>query len=133
VRTETAIAQGTTSLAHAAVALAADQLEGGLEGRSCWSSGQERWSGFCRALAQPTALARVVIANRPPAGSRDRGAIGRRGGEPLEVDDELGRADIVLTSTAAADVVLDVARIGRMMRSRPTGPCWWSTSLFHET
>jgi glutamyl-tRNA reductase len=34
VRSETAIAQGTTSLAHAAVALAADHLEGGLAGRS---------------------------------------------------------------------------------------------------
>jgi len=91
-------------------------------------------AGFCRALAQPTALARVVIANR--SAKRAAAIAEQSGAEAVslsKLDDELGRADIVLTSTAAADVVLDVARIGRMMRSRPDRPCWWSTSLFHET
>ena len=65
VRTETAIAQGTTSLAHAAVALAAGQLEGGLVGRTVLVIGAgEMGAGFSKALAQPMAPARVVVANR---------------------------------------------------------------------
>ena len=35
------------------------------------------------------------------------------------MDEELERADVVLTSTAAEDLVLDVARVTRTMRSRP--------------
>ena len=124
VRTETTIAQGTTSLAHAAVALAADQLQGGLDGRSVLVIGAgEMGAGFCRALAQPTAPARVVIANR--SAKRAAAIAEQSGAEAVglsKLDDELGRADIVLTSTAAADVVLDAARIGRTMRSRPDRP-----------
>ena len=65
VRSETAISQGTTSLAHAAVALAADHLEGGLAGRTVLVIGAgEMGAGFSKALAQPAAPARVVVANR---------------------------------------------------------------------
>ena len=39
-----------------------------------------------------------------------------------KLDEELGRADIVLISTAAADVMLDVNRISRTMQSRPGRP-----------
>ncbi len=124
VRSQTAIAQGTTSLAHAAVALAAGQLEGGLVGRSVLVIGAgEMGAGFSKALAQPAAPARVVVANRSAA--RAVAVAGQSGAEAVSLsrlDDELGRADIVLTSTAAVDVVLDVARISRTMRSRPGRP-----------
>ena len=124
VRSQTAIAQGTTSLAHAAVALAAGQFEGGLVGRSVLVIGAgEMGAGFSKALAQPAAPARVVVANRSAA--RAVAVAGQSGAEAVSLsrlDDELGRADIVLTSTAAVDVVLDVARISRTMRSRPGRP-----------
>jgi glutamyl-tRNA reductase len=124
VRSETAIAQGSTSLAHAAVALAADQLEGGLVGRTVLVIGAgEMGAGFSKALAQPAAPARVVVANR--SAERAAAVAGRSGAEAVSLsrlDDELGRADIVLTSTAAVDVVLDVACISRTMRSRPGRP-----------
>ncbi len=124
VRSETAIAQGSTSLAHAAVALAADQLEGGLVGRTVLVIGAgEMGAGFSKALAQPAAPARVVVANR--SAERAAAVAGRSGAEAVSLsrlDDELGRADIVMTSTAAVDVVLDVARISRTMRSRPGRP-----------
>jgi glutamyl-tRNA reductase len=124
VRTETAIAQGTTSLAHAAVALAADHLEGGLAGRSVLVIGAgEMGAGFSKALAQPVGPARVVVANR--SAERAAAVAEQSGAKAVglsKLDEELARADLVLTSTAAPDVVLDVARVGRTMRSRPERP-----------
>ncbi len=124
VRTETAIAQGTTSLAHAAVALAADHLEGGLAGRSVLVIGAgEMGAGFSKALAQPVGPARVVVANR--SAGRAAAVAEQSGAQAVslsKLDEELARADLVLTSTAAPDVVLDVARVGRTMRSRPDRP-----------
>ena len=124
VRTETAIAQGTTSLAHAAVALAADHLEGGLAGRSVLVIGAgEMGAGFSKALAQPVGPARVVVANR--SAERAAAVAEQSGAKAVglsKLDEELARADLVLTSTAAPDVVLDVARVRRTMRSRPARP-----------
>ena len=124
VRAETRIAQGTTSLAHAAVALAADHLQGGLEGRSVLIVGAgEMGGGFSKALAQPNGPARVVIANRSPI--RGTGVLGRAGTAVVSLsnlDDELACADVVLTSTAAPEAVLDLERLERAMRSRRDRP-----------
>ena len=120
-RSETKIAQGTVSLAHAAVALAADRLEGGLSGRSVLIVGAgEMGAGFSKALAQPNGPSRVVVANR--SAKRAAAALGQSGTEVVglsKLDEELERADIVLTSTAAPEAVLDLERINRTMRSRP--------------
>ena len=80
-------------------------------------------AGFSKALAQPAAPARVVVANR----STERAAaLAKESGADAvglaTLDEELGRADIVLISTAAADVMLDVNRISRTMQSRPGRP-----------
>ncbi len=124
VRAETRIAQGTTSLAHAAVALAADRLQGGLEGRSVLIVGAgEMGAGFSKALAQPGGPARVVVANR--SAKRAAAALGQPGTEVVglsKLDEELARVDVVLTSTAAPEALLDVERIERTMRSRPDRP-----------
>jgi glutamyl-tRNA reductase len=73
-RSETAIARGTTSFAHAAVGLAATRLDGGLAGRDVTVVGAgEIGSGILGAL---TALSgdqrprRVVVANRTASRSR---------------------------------------------------------------
>ncbi|MGA3216761.1 MAG: glutamyl-tRNA reductase [Acidimicrobiales bacterium] len=126
VRTETAIAKGTTSLAHAAVALAADHLEGGLEDRSVLVIGAgEMGAGFSKALSRSAAPApaRVVVASR----SAERAAaIAKQSGVEVvglaQLDDELTRADIVLTSTTADETVLDLDRVSRTMKSRPGKP-----------
>jgi glutamyl-tRNA reductase len=124
VRTETAISQGTTSIAHAAVALAAGNIEGGLGGRSVLVIGAgEMGAGFSKALAQPPAPARVVVANRSP--ERAAAVADQSGATAVglsKLDEELGRADVVLTSTSAADVVLDAVRVARAMQSRPVRP-----------
>ncbi|MGD0439820.1 MAG: glutamyl-tRNA reductase [Acidimicrobiales bacterium] len=121
VRTETAIAQGTTSIAHAAVALAAGRLEGGLAGRSVLVIGAgEMGAGFSKALALAPGPARVVVANR--SAERATALAAKSGAAAVglaKLDEELGRADVVLTSTAAPDLVLDAARVGRTMQQRP--------------
>jgi len=73
-RAETAIARGATSFAHAAVALAATRLDGGLAGRDVTVVGAgDIGSGIFGAL---TSLSgdrrprRIVVANRNPARSR---------------------------------------------------------------
>jgi len=69
-------------------------------------------AGFSKALAQPMAPARVVVANR----SAERAAaVAEQSGADVvslsRLDEELGMADIVLTSTSAAR-----GRVGRCSR-----------------
>jgi glutamyl-tRNA reductase len=120
VRAETRIAQGTTSLAHAAVALAADRVRGGLRGRSVLIVGAgEVGAGFLKALAQPDGPERVVIANR--SARRASSSVAQPGTEVVslsKLDEELVRADVVLSSTAAPEVVLDAARVAKALRTR---------------
>jgi glutamyl-tRNA reductase len=82
-------------------------------------------AGFSKALSAPgaPAPARVVVANRTAA--RAAAVAGSTGAEVVslaKLHDELERADVVLTSTAAADVVLDAALVGRTMSLRPSQP-----------
>ncbi len=114
VRTETAISQGTTSIAHAAVALAAEHLEGGLVGRSVLVVGAgEMGAGFSKALAQQPAPARLIVANRSVA--RAAAVAERSGAEAVglsQLDEELGartscsprppRPTLCLTPSASA-------------------------------
>jgi len=124
VRAETKIAQGPTSLAHAAVALAANQLQGGLEDRSVLVVGAgEMGAGFTKALAQGDGPARVVVANR--SAKRAAAIVGQSVTEVVslaKLDDELARADIVLTSTSSPELVLDMDCIERAMQRRPGRP-----------
>ena len=124
VRSETAIAKGSTSLAHAAVALAAEHLDGGLEGRSVLVIGAgEMGTGFSKALEQATGPSRVVVANRS---LKHAAALAEQSGAKAvglsKLDEELAKADVVLTSTTAEEVLLDVADISRAMKARPARP-----------
>jgi glutamyl-tRNA reductase len=73
-RAETAIARGTTSFAHAAVRLAASQLDGGLAGRTVGLVGAGEMGGsVAQALSSLPAAERpagIVVANRTAARSR---------------------------------------------------------------
>jgi glutamyl-tRNA reductase len=124
VRAETRIAQGTTSLAHAAVALAADRVRGGLKGRSVLIVGAgEMGAGFSKALAQVDGPERVVVANR--SARRASTAVGQSVTKVVslsKLDEELALADVVLSSTAAPEVVLDTDRVARAMRPRRGRP-----------
>lgn len=65
VRTDTAIARGTTSFSHAALALAADLVPTGLEGADVVVIGAGAMgAGLVTALASGHRAARVTVANR---------------------------------------------------------------------
>lgn len=113
VRTLTTIQRGTTSLAHAAVDLAAEEL-GGLGGRRVLLVGAGTMgAGLARAvLGQPDPAGEIVVINR---GSARAAAVaelaGGRSAGLGELSRELASADVVLTSTAAEDVLLSADRV----------------------
>ena len=127
VRTETAIAQGTTSFAHAAVEVARGRDGAGLRERSVVVVGAgDMGLGVCRALAEsaPAAAPRVVVvANRSLARAKDLvrdaagGAVALRAARLEDVADEIAGTDVVLSAVAAESHVLGVEDFARR-----TGP-----------
>lgn len=107
-RTETAIQRGTTSLAHAAVELAADRAHGFDSKRLLIVGAGEMGAGIARALAGRGDLTgEVVVANR--GADRAADVADMLAARPIglaEIADELEFADVVLTSTSADSVVM---------------------------
>ena len=121
VRTTTAIAQGTTSLSHVAVELAASRLGGSLAGRHVVVVGAgEMGEGMVQALAGHGDLAQVVVANRTVGRASTLAAqvggtgvgLGRARATPL------ASADVVFVSTAASLPVLDAELLGPASAAR---------------
>ncbi|MGA2208404.1 MAG: glutamyl-tRNA reductase [Acidimicrobiales bacterium] len=119
-RTETAIQRGTTSLANAAVELAADRAHGFAGKQLLLIGAGEMGAGMGRALAGRADLTgEVVVANR----GADRAAevadmlAGRVVGL-AEIGAELEAADVVLTSTAAEEIVMGAEMFETALRVR---------------
>ncbi len=114
VRSTTAIAQGTTSLSHVAVELAASRLGGSLSGRHVLVVGAgEMGVGMVDALGGHPDLAHVVVANRTVGRASALAArVGGNGVGLAGLSDALATADIVFVSTAAALPVLDPDLLG---------------------
>jgi glutamyl-tRNA reductase len=122
VRTETAIGESPASVASAAAALAA-QVFGDLSGRRIVVIG----AGKVGELAARNLVSRGAqlsfVANRTV--DRASSLADRFGGEALpldRVDEELAAADIVVSSTAARDLVLDRGQIERALEGRKGRP-----------
>lgn len=105
-RSETGIGQGTASVSYAAVALAAQQL-GSLDGRRAIVLGAgEMGSSMAESLAS-AGVAELVVANRTHDKAKAlAAAVGGRAIRFTDLTDELVDADVVLTSTGAASVLL---------------------------
>ena len=118
VRTETGIARGTTSFAHAAVTVARGEDGGGLRDKRVVVVGAgEMGLGVCRALCDiPAAFAprSIVVVSRSLARAEElvrEAACGPklRAGELEGVHAELAHADVVLSAVAAESHVLRAA------------------------
>jgi glutamyl-tRNA reductase len=118
VRTETGIARGTTSFAHAAVTVARGDDGRGLHDKRVIVVGAgEMGLGVSRALCDIPASAapqRIVVVNRSLARAeelvRQAGPSTKLRAGPLEgVHSELAGADVVLTAVAAESHVLTAA------------------------
>jgi len=145
VRSETAIARGTTSVSQAAVALAAEHLRlmegspgearpeepegsarrehGPLDGRRILVVGAgEMGEGMAVALGGSGA-AEVLVANRTPA--RAEALAARIGGRAVRFDQlapALAEVDVVLTSTGASDPLLTVDDLAPVLSLRAGRP-----------
>jgi len=123
-RAETGIARGVTSLAHVAVALATETLDGSLVGRRVVVVGAgEMGEGIVAALMAAARPAELVVASR----SREKadaaaGAVGGRGVALGELGAELADADVLFTATAAPEILLGPEDLRRARVARPRRP-----------
>lgn len=129
VRSETAIARGTTSFSHAAVELAESRRSGGLAGArvvvvGAGTMGQALLTALVD-LSEDRRPAEVVVANRTEARARELAA-----GRPAHVTvrsvpftalaEALGRADVVFTATETDGPIIDGDELeGPAGRTRP--------------
>jgi glutamyl-tRNA reductase len=122
-RAETAIGRGTASVSQAAVAMAADRL-GSLEGRRILVLGAgEIGAGMAVGLAATPGLAEVLVANR----TRTRAVtlaqrIGGRVVDFGELSTALQSVDVLLTSTGAADAIIERDDVEAVMAERGGRP-----------
>ncbi len=121
VRSTTAIAQGSTSLSHVAVELAASRLGGSLAGRHVVVVGAgEMGEGMVDALGGHGDLAQVVVANRTVGRASTLAArVGGNGVGLAGLGDALATADVVFVSTGASLPVLDAELLAPALGARP--------------
>jgi glutamyl-tRNA reductase len=122
VRTETGIGRSTASVPSAAVALAGERL-GGLLGRRVLVLGAgDMGEGMAVALAG-AGVAEVAVANRTH--ERAVELADRVGGRAVALADlptELAEVDVLLTSTGATSVLLEVAELEPLVAARQGRP-----------
>jgi len=123
-RTETAIARGTTSLAHVAVALATEQFGGSLAAHRVVVAGAgEMGQGVLSALAKTRGAPEVVLANRTRARAAALAAsVGARPVSLGALRDELGFADVFISATSAPEPLLDRAGAAEVVSGRGGRP-----------
>jgi glutamyl-tRNA reductase len=121
-RTETAIARHVASVSTAAVAMAADRLDG-LEGRSVLVLGAgEMGEGMVHALAD-SGVADLRIANR--TWERAAELATKVGGQAVRLADlgaTLAEVDLLLTGTGASSMMLEHGDLARVMNDRDGRP-----------
>jgi glutamyl-tRNA reductase len=121
-RTETAIGENPASVASAAAALA-EQVFGDLKGRSILVVGAGKTGELAIRNLVSRGASIAFVANR--TGERADELTQRFGGEslPLEsIEEELARADVVLSSTSSPDWILTRAQVERTLHARKGRP-----------
>ncbi len=123
-RSETGIARGVTSLAHVAVALAAERLGGGMDGARILLVGTgEMGEQMAAALGALRGWREVVVLGRGRARAERLAAdLGGTAAGLGALEPELRRADVLLTATSASGVLLDAAAARRVLAARRGRP-----------
>jgi glutamyl-tRNA reductase len=118
VRAQTAIGESPASVSSAAAALA-EQVFGDLDGRSILLVGAGKISEQAARNLLTRGARIAFVANRTL--DRAEELAGRFGAEalPLErIEDELARADVLVSSTSSHGLVLEAAAVGRALGGR---------------
>ena len=121
-RSETGISRHITSVSQAAVALAAERLDG-LAGRRLMVVGAgDMGEGMATSLARSEA-AEVVVANRTTGRAEELAQ--RIGGRAVGLDEMaagLAVVDVLLTSTGASSLILEHCDVAEIMGRRGNHP-----------
>ncbi len=121
-RSETGIGQGTASVSYAAVALAAQHL-GTLDNRRAVVLGAGEMGCSMAGSLADAGVAELVIANRTHDKAVELArAVGGRAIRFADLGAELAAADLLLTSTGAASVLLTRAEVEAAMAVRNGRP-----------
>jgi glutamyl-tRNA reductase len=121
-RTETGIARSIASVSQAAVAMADQRLDGIAGARVLVLGAGEMGEGMAVALAGAGA-ADVAVANRTSRRAYDLAArVGGRAVPVLDVPDELGRVDVLLTSTGSKAPLIEKDDVVPVMAGRAGRP-----------
>jgi glutamyl-tRNA reductase len=122
-RTETGISRGTTSLAHAAVELAAHTL-GGLEGKEALVVGVgDVGETAARAFSDVVGTGQLVVANRTRARAEQiAGLVGARVAAWEDLGPAVAAADVVACCTAGEGTLLGTGDVEEALAARPGRP-----------
>jgi glutamyl-tRNA reductase len=122
-RTETGIARKVTSVSQAAVAMATERL-GPLVGRRILVLGAgDMGEGMVAALSGSGAGSEVLVANRTWTKAEE--LADKVGGRAVHLDDlptALAGVDLLLTSTGATSIMLELGDLAPVMQDRPERP-----------
>jgi glutamyl-tRNA reductase len=122
-RTETGIARKVTSVSQAAVAMATERL-GPLVGRRILVLGAgDLGEGMVAALSGSGAGSEVLVANRTWTKAEE--LADKVGGRAVHLDDlptALAGVDLLLTSTGATSIMLELGDLAPVMQDRPERP-----------
>jgi glutamyl-tRNA reductase len=122
VRTETGIGRGITSVAQAAIAMAAARLGGLADRRVLLLGAGEMGEGMAVALAG-AGVGEIVIVNRTRSNADQLASrINGRAAALSELDRELTSADVLLTSTGASTIMVEHADLTTAMSNRAGRP-----------
>ncbi|MEL7208822.1 MAG: glutamyl-tRNA reductase, partial [Actinomycetota bacterium] len=122
VRTDTGISRNITSVAHAAVAMARDRLDGLAGSRILVLGAGDMGERMISALVDD-GVAEVLVANRTWDRSVDLAE--RVGGTAIHLDDIPGSlvdVDLLLTSTGASSIMVEQADLEPVMAARDDRP-----------
>lgn len=119
VRSQTGIGQGTTSLAHASVELARQEL-GSLAGRRAVVVGVGEMGRLAAHGLRGGGLARLTLVNRTLAHAEALGRDLDAEAQPLDcLPESLAHADVAVMCVQARQPVLTADTLGRLMGTRP--------------
>jgi glutamyl-tRNA reductase len=121
-RSETGIARGTTSVAHAAVAMATER-RGTLSGARVLVLGAGEMGDTMAVALSGAGAAELLVANRST--DKAEALAARVGGRAVPLGDLAGAladVDVLLTSTAAPTLVVEHADMARAVSSRAGRP-----------
>ncbi len=122
VRSETGLGEGAVSVSYAAISLA-KKIFGQLKGRNVLILGAGAMAKLTGVHLQAQQVKTIAIASRTLSTAQNLAStLGGRAVPWEALDEALGDADIVITATGAAEVVLTRTRLEDAMRPRRNRP-----------